>query len=114
MSTDRTERLNGIVAALNHYIEVVRAYDLDGTAALLRMAKLDLQMQIHDISDAELQALCEAVEASQPPSGPAVASRSNSHNGLADGQASLVLPGTPVSNRILLDAARPSKRCKRM
>src|SRR6266699_4332788 len=71
MPMDRTERLNGIVAALNDYIEVVRAYDLDETAGLLRMAKLDLQMRIHDISDEELQALCEALERGQAASGAA-------------------------------------------
>ena len=112
MPMDRTERLNGIVAALNDYIDVVRAYDLDETAALLRMAKLDLQMRIHDISDAELQALCEALERGQVPTSPAVASRGG--NGLTHSHASLVLPATPAADRILLDGTRPSKRCKRM
>ncbi len=73
MPMDRTERLNGIVAALNDYIDVVRAYDLEQTAALLRMVKLDLQMHIHDISHEELQALCEAVEEGQAPPAPAAA-----------------------------------------
>lgn|GEM_PF-2690005 len=114
MPMDRTERLNAIVAALNDYIEVVRAYELDETAALLRMAKLDLQMRIHDISDEELQALCEALERGQAPSGPAVASRSGNGTGLAHSHASLVLPATPAADRILLDSTRPPKRCKRM
>jgi hypothetical protein len=112
MPMDRTERLNGIVAALNDYIDVVRAYDLEDTAALLRMAKLDLQMHIHDISDEELQALCEAVERGQAPAVQAAASRRG--NGLRHSHASLVLPATPVADRILLDAPRPSKRSKRM
>jgi hypothetical protein len=112
MPMDRTERLNGIVAALNDYIDVVRAYDLDGTAALLRMAKLDLQMHIHDISEEELQALCEALELGQDHSGPAMASRCA--NGLGHNHASLVLPSTPVSDRILLEGKRPPKRCRRM
>ncbi len=114
MPMDRTERLNGIVAALNDYIDVVRAYELDETAALLRMAKLDLQMRIHDISDVELQALCEALERGQAPSGPAVASRGGNGTGLTHDHASLVLPATPASDRILLDGTRPPKRCKRM
>jgi hypothetical protein len=114
MPMDRTERLNGIVAALNDYIDVVRAYDLEDTAALLRMAKLDLQMHIHDISDEELQALCEAVERGQAPAVQAAASRRGNGNGLRQSHASLVLPATPVADRILLDAPRPSKRSKRM
>ena len=111
MPMDRTERLNGIVAALNDYIEVVRAYDLDETAGLLRMAKLDLQMRIHDISDEELQALCEALERGQAASG-AAAGRGGT--GLAHSHASLVLPATPAADRILLEGTRPPKRCKRM
>jgi len=114
MPMDRTERLNGIVAALNDYIEVVRAYDLDETAGLLRMAKLDLQMRIHDISDEELQALCEALERGQAASGAAAAGRGGNDIGLAHSHASLVLPATPASDRILLDGTRPPKRCKRM
>ena len=112
MPMDRTERLNGIVAALNDYIEVVRAYDLDETAGLLRMAKLDLQMRIHDISDEELQALCEALERGQGLSGSAVARHGG--NGLAHSHASLVLPSSSVSDRILLGAPRSPRRYRRM
>ena len=112
MRTNKTERLNGIVAALNDYIDLVRAYDLDGTAALLRMAKLDLQMHIHDISDEELQALCEAVEEGQLPADPPPASRRSPRLGRSE--ATMVLPATPVSDRILLDSPRPSKRFRRM
>ena len=113
MPMDRTERLNGIVAALNDYIDVVRAHDLDSTATLLRMAKLDLQMHIHDISDEELHALCEALEEGQVSSGSEPAGNANG-NGLSPTQASLILPSSPVSDRILLDTRRPPKRCKRM
>jgi len=113
MPMDKTERLNGIVAALNDFIDVVRAYDLEDTAALLRMAKLDLQMQIHDISDEELQALCEAVEQGQASAVQPVAHRENG-DGLGRSPASLVLPATPVSDRILLEGTRPPKRSKRM
>ena len=115
MPMDRTERLNGIVEALTEYIDVVRAYDMDGTATLLGMAKLDLQMHIHDISDEELQALCEVVEAGQAgqracaavPSPISSAREQHPH-------ANVVLPKTPVSDRILVDPPRPSKRSKRM
>jgi hypothetical protein len=113
MPMDRTERLNGIVKALSDYIDVVRSYDLDGTAALLRMAKLDLQMQIHDISDEELQALCEAVEQGQVPPAPDVARRGGHGDGLSHGHASLVLPASPMSDRILLHVAR-AKRGRRL
>ena len=113
MRTNKTERLNGIVAALNDYIDLVRAYDLDGTAALLRMAKLDLQMHIHDISDQELQALCEAVEEGQlPADAPPRSSRSSPRLGRSE--ATMVLPATPVSDRILLESPRSSKRFRRM
>ena len=114
MPMDRTERLNGIVAALNDYIEVVRAYDLDETAGLLRMAKLDLQMRIHDISDEELQALCEALERGQAASGAAAAGRGGNDIGLAHSHASLVLPSSSVSDRILLGAPRSPRRYRRM
>src|SRR5260370_7623263 len=100
MPMDRTERLNGIVATLNDYIDVVRAYDLDETAALLRMAKLDLQMRIHDISDEELQALCEALERGQAASGAAVASPGGNRTGLTHSHAHLFLPATPPPARL--------------
>ena len=113
MPMDKTERLNGIVSALNDFIDVVRAYDLEDTATLLRMAKLDLQMQIHDISDEELQALCEAVEQGQASAVQPAARRENG-DGLGRSPASLVLPATPMSDRILLEGTRPPKRSKRM
>ena len=112
MPMDRTERLNGIVAALNDYIEVLRAYELEDTAGLLRMAKLDLQMRIHDISGEELQALCEALERGQALSGTAAANHSG--NGLPHSHASLVLPSTPASDRILLESPRSPRRYRRM
>lgn len=62
MQPSRTERLNGIVAALSEYISEVRGYDMPETAVLLDMAKLDLQTRIHAISDREFRALCEAIE----------------------------------------------------
>jgi len=66
MQPSRTERLNDIVSALNEYINVVRGYDMEETAVLLGMAKLDLQMKIHSISDQEFHALCDALEIRQP------------------------------------------------
>src|SRR5215475_7018798 len=56
------EQLDRIVSALGKYISLVRAYHMEETAVLLNMARLDLQMKIHSISDSELQALCDALE----------------------------------------------------
>ena len=56
------EQLDGIVSALGKYISLVRAYHMEETAVLLNMARLDLQMKIHSISDSELQALCDVLE----------------------------------------------------
>ena len=58
----RREQLGGIVSALGKYISLVRAYHMEETAVLLNMARLDLQMKIHSISDSELQALCDVLE----------------------------------------------------
>ena len=111
MPMDRTERLSGIVEAFSEYIDVVQAYDLADTAALLRMVKLDLQTHIHDISDEELKALCEAVEEHQA-AVPAVAGHSG--GGPEHTHASLVLPSSSVSDRILLGAPRSPRRYRRM
>ena len=62
MQPSRTEQLNGIVSALDEYITLVRAFQMEETAVLLDMAKLDLQMKIHSISDWEFHALCDALE----------------------------------------------------
>ena len=114
MPMDKTERLSGIVDALTEYIDVVRAYDMDDTATLLGMAKLDLQMHIHEISDEELQALCEVVEAGQAGQQACAPVPSPINAREQHAQASVVLPKTPVSDRILVDTPRPSKRYKRM
>jgi hypothetical protein len=60
---ERRQRLHDLVSALDAHIGTVRAEGFDHTAALLAMAKLDLQMKIHGISDAELRALSDAVAA---------------------------------------------------
>ena len=63
MNEDGAKRLDAIVTALDAHIELLRGYGLDETAALLAIAKLDLQIKIHGISDQELRALCEYIEA---------------------------------------------------
>ena len=62
MEASTTTRLSDIVAALDAYVRHVRRLGLRQTALLLEMAKLDLQMRIHDITDIELDALCKAIE----------------------------------------------------
>ena len=62
-----SRRLRDLVTALDAHIGTVRAQGLGHTAALLAMAKLELQMRIHGITDAELRALTEAVTARQKP-----------------------------------------------
>ena len=62
MEASTTIRLSDIVAALDAHGHHVRRLGLKQTALLLEMAKLDLQMRIHDITDIELDALCKAIE----------------------------------------------------
>jgi hypothetical protein len=62
MTKDMAERLQAILATIDDHIDVLRRFGLDGTAHMLAIAKLDLQMRLHGISDEELSALCEALE----------------------------------------------------
>jgi hypothetical protein len=59
------ERLRAILAAIDDHINVLRSLGHDGTAQLLAIAKLDLQMRLHGISHEELDALCEALESAK-------------------------------------------------
>ena len=65
MTKDMAERLRAILAATDDHIDVLRSFGLDGTAQLLAIVKLDLQMQLHGISDEELDAFCEALESAK-------------------------------------------------
>ena len=65
MTKDMAERLQAILATLDDHIDVLRRFELDGTAHMLAIAKLDLQMRVHGISDQELIALCEALESTR-------------------------------------------------
>jgi hypothetical protein len=56
------DRLEAIVASLSRHIDTLHACGLHETKQLLAIVKLDLQMRIHDISDAELRALCATLE----------------------------------------------------
>jgi len=62
MTADRAERLQAILAAIDNHIQALRDLGLDDTARILAIAKLDIQMKLHDISDEEFKAFCEALE----------------------------------------------------
>jgi hypothetical protein len=62
MTADRAERLQAILAAIDDHIQALRNLGLDDTARILALARLDIQMKLHDISDAELKAFCEALD----------------------------------------------------
>jgi hypothetical protein len=92
MQPSRTERLNGIVAALSEYIREVRGYDMPETAVLLDMAKLDLQTRIHAISDREFRALCEAIERRRRSDGRSAAAGATAPNAVASVRSELPDP----------------------
>jgi hypothetical protein len=56
-------RLNELVKALEREIALATSLGVHCTAALLRMARLDLLTHIHAISDEELQAVSDALRA---------------------------------------------------
>ena len=101
METNRIERLSSIVSALSTYIEVASAYELEETAELLRIAKLDLQMRIHVITNQELQALCDVLEVGRMP--PALATECAA---ASDGFPSTALRLAPSADDILLEPSR--------
>jgi hypothetical protein len=55
-------RLEKLLQSLDEVIALARDCDSGSTARLIAMARLDLQMQIHNITDRELQALADALE----------------------------------------------------
>ena len=67
MNKETAERLERIVASLTEHIDVLRACGLSEAPQLLSIAKLDLQMRIHGISDDELNALCDVLEMQESP-----------------------------------------------
>jgi hypothetical protein len=62
MEASMATRLSDIVAALDVHVRHVRRLGLKQSALLLDMAKLDLQMRIHEITDLELDELCKVIE----------------------------------------------------
>jgi hypothetical protein len=63
MDQDMAERLRGAASTLQEIIELLQAYELRETAQFLTMARVNLLMDIHGISDHELRELCGALEA---------------------------------------------------
>lgn len=55
--------LESIIKSLDEHIAVTRSQNLSLTTQLLAMAKLNLQMTLHEITDQELRELCGAVDA---------------------------------------------------
>lgn len=55
--------LEAIVKSLDEHMVVTRSQSLSLTTQLLAMAKLNLQMTLHEITDQELGELCKAADA---------------------------------------------------
>src|SRR5204862_6158828 len=62
METSMAERLEQAVATLNDLIELTSDSGLRDTAQFLAMARLHLLIDLHDVTDAEFRALCDALE----------------------------------------------------
>lgn len=54
--------LAGIVADLDHYIDIVEKEGLGVAGLCMRMAKMELQIKIHGVSNDEFDALCEFMQ----------------------------------------------------
>jgi len=63
MTKDTAARLQAIIDAMDQYITELRSFELHDSAKILAVARLDLQTKLHSISDAELQAFCQVLEA---------------------------------------------------
>jgi hypothetical protein len=62
MEANTDERLEQAVATLNELIEMMRANGRGDSVLFLEMAKLQVQLDLHGITDEEFFALCEALE----------------------------------------------------
>jgi hypothetical protein len=58
METGMDERLDSLIGSLSAQISFLRSSGLNEPAKLLEMAKLEIQLRIHTISDQELRELC--------------------------------------------------------
>jgi hypothetical protein len=55
-------QLQAIIAATDQHIRTLQALGLSSTARLFAIAKLDLVIRTHGISEGEFRAFCEALE----------------------------------------------------
>jgi hypothetical protein len=62
MQPNMDEPLEQAIATLNGLIELAKAHGLGNLALFLDMAKLQLQLDFHGITDEEFGALCDALE----------------------------------------------------
>ena len=56
------KQLQAIVTATNQHIRTLQALGLGKTAKMFAIARLDLLMQMHGISDEEFKAFCDLLE----------------------------------------------------
>jgi hypothetical protein len=63
MNDEMLEQLREMAATLGTQIDIARRHGLKDTALLLSMAKLDIDLKIHGISEGELRALTDVLEA---------------------------------------------------
>ena len=63
MNDDMREQLREMATMLGTQIDVVRRHGFKDTALLLSMAKLDIELKIHGISEGELRALTDVLGA---------------------------------------------------
>jgi hypothetical protein len=56
------KQLQAIVTATNQHIRTLQALGLGNTARMFAIARLDLLMQMHGISDEEFKAFCDLLE----------------------------------------------------
>ena len=61
MEANMDRRLEQAVATLNGLIELMRANGLGDSVLFLEMAKLQVQLDLHGITDEEFFALCDAL-----------------------------------------------------
>jgi hypothetical protein len=59
---DMAEQLQAIIAATNQHIRTLHALGFSSTAKLFAIAKLDLLVRMHGISEHEFKAFCDALE----------------------------------------------------
>lgn len=72
-SGERQSAIGSMIRLIAEQITIARANDLVLTVKLLEMVKLDLQMQLHNISEEELRGFCDWLErpSSKSVAGPA-------------------------------------------